>query len=208
MTTNLSLLSNRRIVTSGMALTPMGRKLRSPMERDMAKPPIPCLSITRSGPPRIHRTFPFCMMGMAIWSTLPPAAKTRSRSSGRLGLWSLESSTAEKFFRAVSQRPSTALESPTLATKSWSRCWYAATAVHPDCTASREYFCSISCCVLWKALSKAPTGLMWRSLCVNKFFASVCRTKFDMIFPLSPCPSKTPTKFLEPEGFELVMKAS
>mmetsp|Transcript_42055 Transcript_42055/g.121984 ORF Transcript_42055/g.121984 Transcript_42055/m.121984 type:complete len:253 (+) Transcript_42055:622-1380(+) len=118
---NLSRRSSLRSTTSGCEIT-WGRRARSPNDRDMASPPIPFLSMTRSGPPRIHRMPPLCMIGKLIWSTMPPPFVTRSRSSGLLGLWSLERSTAARFCRAVSHRPRTARESPTFATKRRSLC--------------------------------------------------------------------------------------
>mmetsp|Transcript_8434 Transcript_8434/g.26225 ORF Transcript_8434/g.26225 Transcript_8434/m.26225 type:complete len:247 (-) Transcript_8434:208-948(-) len=135
-------------LTSGCDVT-NGRMPRSPMERATPRPQVPVLSQTRSGPTRTMRTGAPKpgRTGMALWCTAPPSARMRRFSSSRPGFWSQERSTARRGApkpgrgtssppAASSQHPSTARESPTLATCSvgapapW-RCSSATVAVQP-----------------------------------------------------------------------------
>mmetsp|Transcript_14184 Transcript_14184/g.32379 ORF Transcript_14184/g.32379 Transcript_14184/m.32379 type:complete len:283 (-) Transcript_14184:566-1414(-) len=125
-TMNLSSSVTSLHKSSGSAKTPMVSATESPIERVKAQPGklLPGAH-TRGGSPPLSSSSPSATFQFSWYSTMPsswsqlmitaPAALTRSRSSCRYGVWSMESEYA--ITRLPFFSPITARESPIFATK-------------------------------------------------------------------------------------------
>mmetsp|Transcript_5464 Transcript_5464/g.23100 ORF Transcript_5464/g.23100 Transcript_5464/m.23100 type:complete len:246 (+) Transcript_5464:771-1508(+) len=173
---NLSAALSSTSLSSGSAKTPTVSAARSPNDRAMASPG---MSTSRS-----HTR------GTPHSNTRPPLATMRAISSGSSGLWSRERSTAA-MDPSWNCRPSTARESPTLATYNLGPRISVVMPVVP------LTYTSMSLTDSFWLVARQPLFITVKgSLArwsVDHEVGNSSRTNREAFAPLGPCPSNTPT---------------
>mmetsp|Transcript_34621 Transcript_34621/g.107045 ORF Transcript_34621/g.107045 Transcript_34621/m.107045 type:complete len:208 (-) Transcript_34621:646-1269(-) len=184
--------------SSGSATTPSDSASESPMDRVNAVPGYSwsCAQIRGGSPPssisspRLQSQFSWIGSTPSIWSavmTRAPYFLTRSRSSRRYGVWSVDSARAVSLPLA-STVPSMTRLSPTFETSRSRPSRYMVTAVVPDCWSSMGDAASarfvvtcerlMACCLDAPALS-----------CLENSLATCSHANAEHFSPTGPWPS-------------------